>query len=82
MFEDGRRVAEIGRELGRHDGAIRSRLVKLGLLTEDDPAPARRGSRRAPDPVLMELPAISTTDHIGGVVPGWGTIQRRLTDDF
>jgi hypothetical protein len=39
MFRRGAHFAEIGQALGRHNGAIRSRLAKLGLVGEGDDAP-------------------------------------------
>jgi hypothetical protein len=74
LFRRGAHLAEIGQALGRHNGAIRSRLTKLGLIddTED-----------APDILLKPADAPSLPDASASAPPPrasfeWEGIRRRL----
>lgn len=80
LFNQGESRAEIVRQLGRQPGAIKSRLVKLGLVAEDEEREAdtaREVQPRAPG-------AVSAPDRVAAapappVAPGWEALRARLT---
>lgn len=87
LFRRGAHLAEIGQALGRHNGAIKSRLAKLGLLPEDVDhtdlflAPADRPSAPSNEPQS----STSAAPRQSSAPPapsrssfGWDTIRRRL----
>ena len=82
LFDEGRRIAEMAQELGRHDGAIRSRLLKLELLTEDHAStPADTEPDRPVRPSRVEAPVAGSTTQTLNPVPGWDAIRSRLSGD-
>lgn len=56
LHEEHWRIAEIARTFGRSQGAIRSRLKKLGLI---EPAPMGASSPASPPPAAPSSPAVS-----------------------
>ena len=70
LFRHGAHLAEIGQALGRHHGAIKQRLVKLGLVSNADDEPG-----------LLLKPADAPPPRATGTWDGgWDVIRRRLED--
>jgi hypothetical protein len=80
LFAEGMSRAAIARELERQPGAVRSRLLKLGLISETD---ASDGTAVADDPVpaAEALPAVDAAAPGLAPVPGWEAFRARLTDE-
>jgi hypothetical protein len=80
LFRRGAHLAEIGQALGRHNGAIRNRLVKLGLAAEDYDAPELLLTPAdAPSPSPAERPEAPPPPRASPTWEGgWESIRRRL----
>jgi hypothetical protein len=87
LFRQGATRAEMEAGLGRQPGAIRSRLLKLGLISEDDdgqegavPAPTALPTPSPPQmvPTRRSRPTIEPPTSI---VPGWEAFRDRLSPD-
>ena len=74
-FRRGAHLAEIGQALGRHNGAIRSRLQKLGLIADEDDAPGLL-LKPADAPPLPRDEASAPPPPRASVA--WDTIRQRL----
>jgi hypothetical protein len=74
LYRRGAHLAEIGQALGRHNGAIRSRLTKLGLVDDTEDAPELllkpADAPPVPDPPTGAPPPRATFE--------WEGIRRRL----
>jgi hypothetical protein len=66
--------------LGRQPGAIRSRLLKLGLISETDEGSPGASTNGSGPPDETTRPAIEA-DPISAPVPGWEAFRGRLTDE-
>jgi hypothetical protein len=89
LFQQGESRDEMVQALGRQPGAIRSRLIKLGLISdaEGEDAPMHD---HAPDADVLVTdvsprPAEwrSRTEHgpVAPVVPGWELFRNQLSDE-
>ena len=89
LFERGDSPAEIVQALGRQPGAIRSRLLKLGLISETEGEDAPAESLRSDQATRIANPA-TKSDHVGNLpgcepasplVPGRDLFRQRLGDE-
>lgn len=78
LFRRGAHLAEMGQALGRHNGAIRSRLLKLGLVTEGEDEPELL-LKPADAPPAPNAPASAPPPRASSTWDGgWDVIRRRL----
>lgn len=89
LFQRGAHRAEMTQALGRQPGAIKSRLIKLGLISdaENDDTPAHDPEPDADARVTDLSPGPADRHpHLGGepvapLVPGWDLFRHRLSDE-
>jgi hypothetical protein len=87
LFHQGMSRAALVRELGRQPGAVRSRLLKLGLISDaddgdatvEDAAPNRPDSGETQEQAERREQAGHATPS--SVVPGWEAFRDRLSPD-
>jgi hypothetical protein len=81
LFAEGKPVKEIARTLERQRGAITSRLLKLGLITQvevDETAENRMASAASGTAHPQVSPA---AESVTTGVPGWELYRERLNDN-
>lgn len=80
LFHSGTSQAEMVRQLERHPGAIRTRLVKLGLVVEGEGAdPGVAPETHPAVAAAVEAPARVNRAPASPIVPGWEELRDRLT---
>jgi hypothetical protein len=93
LFGQGDNRAEMVRELERQPGAIRNRLLKLGLISEAEGDDAADGPVGADRPLAASAPGQADADGqrepepraapepSASPVPGWDELRDRLSPD-
>ena len=90
LFQQGQSRAEMVEALGRQPGAIKSRLVKLGLISESasedapsdglGPGGSVRSGHISPD--FADKGDRDDREPATPAVPGWDLFRHRLTDEL
>lgn len=88
LFQGGDSRADMVQALGRQPGAIRSRLLKLGLISEtededaspDDLGPGEAAQIPHLSPGLADRDSRPEREPACPVVPGWKLFRDRLSD--
>ena len=89
LFQRGDSRDEIAQALGRQPGAIRSRLIKLGLISDTegedsrlpDPGPDADAQVTDVSPGPSDRRSRREHDPVPPVMPGWDLFRNRLSDD-
>ena len=89
LFQQGDSRAEMAQVLGRQPGAIKSRLIKLGLILEtddadapaDDREPGEAGQRSDVSPDVADRQSGPEPESAGPIVRGWELFRNRLSDE-
>jgi hypothetical protein len=70
LFKQGESRAEIERQLGRQPGAIRNRLIKLGLISEQEASVPQEASVSQDAGIPREASAPGMPQEVHPWVPG------------